>query len=190
VNSRIEQINEDRKKNISSLKDLNTAEVLAIMIGMLTYLGDGKVSKEEQDQIAIIVSLPIFDDANIYHRDKKDRELTNLERVVWVLQITKNVLPNLEITDSEALSLFKTLSKIYKKKLRKGNSKKYAKEMIPYTFGLLTDLAEIDGLEKKEKKFLRIFKKTGGSSVWRFLRTLLIGFGILLVSVIIIVLIR
>lgn len=59
---------------IASLETLDFSELVAILLGMITYIGDGKVSKKEQNCIAKMMSLPILKDAKIFHRDKMTRK--------------------------------------------------------------------------------------------------------------------
>jgi hypothetical protein len=56
-------------------EDLSVPELVAILMGMITYWGDGKVTKKEQACISKMVQLPIFENAEIFHRDDDNAEM-------------------------------------------------------------------------------------------------------------------
>lgn len=146
-------------------EDLTVPELVALLMGMITYWGDGKVTKKEQACIRKMVRLPIFENAEIFHRDNDNADLKSLESVAWVLGLTKNCLEGSNYEkDKEKEEIFEYTVILLKKKIREEFDKEGAKENLKKIEEILTELANVDGREKLEEKFLSTFKRAGEGS--------------------------
>lgn len=105
---------------------------------------------------------------------QNDSEITKLENIAWVLRITKGSLEDIKnVSEDEQYAFFEEVCITLKNKIEAEFDNDHG--IVDHIGDILTELANIDGLEKKEKKFLKLYKNAGSSTVSWIWWVLIVG---------------